>query len=316
MAIVDVVRLRNASATLKFDFQDETANETYRIQLDAVSRDFPGILAAAHAGLFTHNIPVRGARYPHSVYPLYVETYSFTVNETNQLFVDVDVAYTTLKAGESNREDKGTNPLNWPVEYGLSWAEEEYVIDKAYNVQPLGPGGVRQPEFGPVVNGALQEFDEPLVDTRRNAVLHISYNIGSLSEAITINEDYQGTTNSNQFTLAPGVVIQPRRAKFLGAETGGRQNANGVDYYQLTINVAILKTTEREINNVGWNFRDSDGELAPIKVRDEDSQEMVRPSEPLFLKLDGSKAAKNTAPTITYRYLEPVDYSPLLPGIS
>ena len=314
MAITNVRRMRGAQCTLTYDWKNESATETYRIEMDSASRDFPGLLFQAQSTTsgWANPIPLRGFRFPGNLaYPLFVESYQMQTTDEVERYIDVTVNYTSPKDGEENREDRPTNPLQWPAEYNISWIEEEYVIEEAYNVDPLGPASNRrQPSFGPVVNGALQEFDEPLVDTRRYPVLQITWNVSSLGSVIALNETFQGSTNKDTFLGA-----QPRRCKYLVAETSGKQVANDVTYYPMTVTVAVLRTTERLVNNVGWNYRTASGELAPAKVNDEESGELVRPSEPIFLKLDGAKADKGTAPVVRYRYLRELNYSQLLPPV-
>lgn len=315
MAITDVKRLRGASAMFRYDYRDEQIRETYRIEMNSSSRDFAGLLASAQSTTsgWTNPIPARGAIYPSSTgfyaYPIFVEAYEMAIREEREDHIDVQVIYTSLKAGESARE-KPTNPLQWPAEYAITWIEEEYVIEKALNVEALGKQNKRPANtWGPVVNGALQEFDEPLMDTRRTPVLQVTYNVGGLQAAIDLNEQYEFTTNNAEF-LGAG----PRRARFLVAETSGRLSANGFDYYQMTISIMIRKTTDRVVNNVGWNYLDDNLKLRRILVEDGEADDLVPTSEPKFLKANGDKADAGTAPTITYRYLEEVDYGPLVPA--
>lgn len=311
MAITDVKRLRGASALFRYDYKDEQIRETYRIEMNSTSRDFTGLLASAQSTTsgWTNPIPRRGVQYPWSVYPIFVEAYEMQTREEREDFIDVTVLYTSLKAGESPRE-RPTNPLQWPAEYSISWIEEEYVIERALNVEELGKQGKRPANtWGPVVNGALQEFDEPIMDTRRTPVLQVTYNVSGLQAAIDLNEQYEFTTNNAEF-LGAG----PRRARFLVAETSGRLSANGFDYYQMTVSIMIRKTTDRTINNVGWNYLDNNLKLRRILVEDGEADDLVPTSEPKFLKANGDKADAGTAPTITYRYLEEVDYGPLVPA--
>lgn len=313
MAITNVRRLRGASAVLRHDYADEVVKETYRIEMNSADRAFGTLLAQAQSTTsgWANPLPLRGARYHASTYPVFVDTYEMQTNEVREDHIDVEVTYTSLRPGEEQRQDRPANPLQWPAEYNISWIEEEYVIEEAYNVDALGPAATRrQPSFGPVVNGALQEFDEPLVDTRRYPVLHITWNVPVLGSVIALNETFQGTTNKDTFLGA-----QPRRCKYLVAETAGRQVANDIAYYPMTVTVAVLKSTERLVNNVGWNYRTAGGKLAAAKVIDEESGELVRPSEPIFLKLDGTKAAEGTAPVVRYRYLREVNYNQLLPPV-
>lgn len=317
---LDVKLLRSGTASFRYDFKSERISETYRIQLSKPSRDFPAILLDAQRSHWTDPVPLRGAIYPHtSIYAIYAESFDLTINDINQHFVDCEVTYTTLEPGEQPREEKGDNPLQWPAEFAINWVEEEVPITHAYNVETLGPAGQRPPTFGPVVNGALREFDEPLMKASRHAVLQIKYNVAALETAINLNELYQNTTNDSPLVLFLGNDIGVRQAEFLVAETSGRQLINDIAFYEMTISIAIRKTTDRIINNTGWVAWDAAakgglGDFVNIKMPDATTGKMELPSEPQFLNLDGTKAGEGVTPTITYRYLEPVDYTPLLPS--
>lgn len=317
--LFDVTLLRPATASFRYDFKQERISETYRIQLAKPSRDFPAILLDAQRPHWTDPVPLRGQLYPHtSIYAIYAETFEMSILDANQHFIDCEVNYTSLEPGEQDRDEKDDNPLNWPPEFSIDWVEEEVPITHAYNVQTLGPTGQRPPSFGPVVNGALREFDEPLMRTTRYAVVRIKYNVAQLETAININELYQGTTNNSVLVLFSGTTIGERQAEFLVAETSGRQKVNDIEYYEMTISIAVRRTTDRIINNVGWVAWDwaannNNGDFVNIKVADAATGNQELPSEPQFLNLDGTKAAPGVTPTVTYRYLEGVDYSPLLP---
>jgi len=293
--ILDVTLLRNATASFRHDFKQERISETYRIQLAKPSRDFPAVLSDAQRTHWSDPVPLRGQLYPHTdTYAVYADSFEMEILEANQHFIDCEVLYTSLEPGEQDRDEKSDNPLTWPPEFAINWVEEEVPITHAYNVETLGPAGQRTPQFGPVVNGALREFDEPLMRTTRYAVVQIKYNVAALETAINLNEAYQGTTNASELTLFDSTTIGERQAEFLVAETTGRQKLNDIAYYEMTISIAVRRTTDRIVNNVGWVAWDanagSGGDFVNIKVADATSGTMELPSEPQFLNLDGTKA--------------------------
>lgn len=319
MTVINVEKRRDVSGQFRWNFKDESIQETYWIYLDGNDNDMVSVIGQAQATNqgFTNPLPYRGAPYPSPYgFGINVDSYSFRTLDDSRSIIECSVTYTTVKGGEE-RESNYTNPLQAPTEFGISWIEEERVIERGYNKEPLGPGGHRKANtLGPIVNGALQEFDEPLVDTVRHPVLVIKYNVSAaagLSEVVAINEQFQWTTNSDRFLGA-----DPYRCKFLAADTPGKEVANGVAYFPITVTIAFLKSTDKILNNVGWNERMRVDPANPatglqvIKVRDPDSGEMVRPSEPVFLSLDGWKAPDKETPTITYRYLEPKPYASFL----
>ena len=107
-----------------------------------------------------------------------------------------------------------------------------------------------------------------------------------------------------------------RRLKFLAAEDLGRREENGVVYYPSEITVEVMPTTDLQLDNVGWHVwrqSDADGEttweLDRAKVKHDGVETDV--AAPINLTLDGTEGTDETPTSITYRYLNPVSYSPL-----
>lgn len=308
MAVAACTFVRDfGSAELSNRYTDESISARYIITLDAASDDWPTILEQAQAISGGGNTapPLRGESWPTNPgYGLYAKRFTMRLEnaENSLLRVLLDVSYLPLDAGEPDPGTSPDNPLFWPAEYDIQYAEEEFVVEQAKNVEAFtGAGGYGRPAgtLGPVTNSAGDETEEPLVDVERVAVVKIVKNVPNLDTIVSVNTNYARTTNSDNF-LGAG----PRRAKFIGAESGGKQNANGIIYYPMTVSVAIHKTTDRVVNNVGWNNLDFDGKKVKYTVNNDD------PSSPQFLTLSGGRTTAVTK--VTYRYLDEVSYAGLL----
>lgn len=319
MASVTSVTKTGAEGTITADYQGQAVTETFNIFMSGDGdHDFPGLIvkAAAASALF----PDLGDPWPTNAgFGLFAKSFAFKVKEEKNLqsVWECTVNYLPLQPGEPSTENTSTNPLGWPATYWLEWVEYEQAITKARNVEAFTGGFTRAAgTLGPVVNTAFQEFEEGLFDTVRDAVLVVKKNVATLSDVIARNRDFQLTTNSDTVLGA-----DPRRMKFLGADSGGKLTANGVNYYEMTTRIQVTKTTDREVNNVGWKELVDGQKLVNIKVpkpgATPDNQgkyadsDMEDTPEPLFLDLAGKKKTSGTQ-TITYRYLEEVPYTPLL----
>lgn len=310
MAVTSCVREREfGQASLSYKYGGESVTERFRIDMDAQSLDWPTILSQAQAlGGGNTPPPARGAAWPaNPTYGLYAKEYQFRVDPQRVTRCYLDVQYLPVESGESNPSQSTTNPLLWPAEYDIQYIEEEFVIEEARNVEAFtGTNHTRAANtLGPVVNSALDETEEPLVDTERVAVVKIVKNVASLNSIVSQNINFARTTNSDTFLGASA-----RRAKFIGAESGGRQVANGIEYFPMITSVAIYKTTDRILNNVGWNNINFGGDKVKYMVTDDETDELIEPSAPGFLTLAGGRS---TSPVkITYRYLDAVSYAGLL----
>ncbi len=107
-----------------------------------------------------------------------------------------------------------------------------------------------------------------------------------------------------------------RRLKFLAAEDLGRREENSVVYFPCEITIEVMATTDLRLDNVGWHvWRQSDAggettyELDRAKVKHQGKE--VDVAAPINLNLDGTEGNDDSPTSITYRYLDPVSYSPL-----
>lgn len=309
LQVNEVTVMRSPQAQLNGDYENESFQLEYWIYINEKSLDIPTIFKLAQAPGFTNSLPARMQKYPFSSnYDLYATSFVLKALDNHLTTYSCTVTFTALPPFGLSRTD---NPLDWPPEIRIaSWIEEEYVITHGWNREALGHGNSRPANtYGPIVNGALQEFDEPLMGTRRWPVISIRRNVpGStgLLHVVAIHEQYKESTNSVPFLGAPSLSCE-----YKGVLCSDLQRLNGVDYFTLDISILIRDTTAKTINNVGWNNLDFDGFLTVCKVRDPDTNELVRPSEPVFLTALGGRAAKGETPTITYDYLRFVDYNPL-----
>lgn len=295
-------------ADLSYRYGNESVTGVYIIGMNAIADDWATTLAQAQAlGSPNDAPPQRGAAWPANPgYGLYAKKFRLRPDPNLPTQAYLTVTYEPLEPGESNPETS-TNPLFWPAEYDVQYMEEEFVIEEARNVEAFtGTNHTRTANtLGPVVNSALDETEEPLVDIERIAVVKIRKNVPSLNAIVTQNVNFARTTNSDSF-LGAGA----RRAKFIGAESGGRQIANGIEYYPMLTSVAIYKTTDRVVNNVGWNNIDFGGTKVKYMVEDDETGDLVAPSAPGFLTLAGGRSTQPVK--ITYRYLDAVSYASLL----
>lgn len=310
MAVIQCERKRMFNAVLNGAYESEAIQVTFWLYLNSDTIDVPSMYVEAQNPAFTNPLPARWEHMPENPnYDLYATAFQFRNLDEHKRIVECQVTYSEIPPFGFQRTD---NPLDWPVEFSISWLEEEYVVERGWNKEALGRStNKRDPDtYGPIVNGAMQEFDQPLMDTIRHPVVAVKYNasgVNGLSQVVAINSTYQLTTNSDTFLGAAAY-----QCKFVGCETSGRQRLNGVDYYPITISVLIKSTTDVTLNNIGWNALGTDGKLVCAKVKDPDTGEQVRPSEPVFLAHDGSRAPSGETPVVTYRYLKPVLYYPIL----
>lgn len=290
-----VIKDGGISATLSDTYTGDAIRETYQIRLTSGERNPLVVEALANAG-GTNPLPQRGTLYGPSVgYGLYARRFDWSIVDPHLIWQCV-VNYEPLKPGEQD-PTSNSNPLAQPPTFSLDWIEYEAVITEAYNLDGFGDGidGYSRSieTLGPVVNSYGREFDEPLTDVRREAVLNITRNYATLDQIINIQETYAGTTNSDTFKGASA-----RRCKFLAIESGGIQTSNGIDFYRGTSRIKVGNTTDRELLNTGWEYLDADGDVVEHEG-----------AEPVFLTLAGRKSDEPV--NVTYRHLEAVAYAPL-----
>jgi hypothetical protein len=285
------------------DYKDEIPLR-YRCDFDGVQYDDPEAALAAAQAL---GLPVRRQRYtPFS--HLYCNSIRMSVSAERLDYWFADVVFSTPPEGEDD-EQQNENPLLRPPVFNIEYIEQEYVIEKARNVEGLlhgnGAGGNRAADtLGPIVNAAGTRPDEPIVDTERNAVLVIQRNFASLAEIIDLNETYQKTTNDADVALGSGTV-GARRLKYLMTSSLGKQIENGIEFWPGVTQIEVKKTTDLIIDNVGYDRWDGTAVTPFLTAAGE------RPGEPRNLNMDGGSGG-DFSHTITYRHLEEVDYSPLL----
>lgn len=312
--MANTCRRIGSGGSLSRRYSDEGAWEKFRVTLDTATSSIVTACNSARAANPTQ-FPLRGQAWPeHPTYGLYADSFDADIISETAAIWEITVRYAPLQPNESDTEGSNDNPLLWPAVFGLEWIEREVAITEARNVEAFT--GVNHSRsaltLGPVVNSALQEFDEGIFDSIREAVLVITRNVPSINDVLAIERDYGLTCNSDTV-----FGIGPRRYKYLGVETPGRQVANGIVYFPRVIRVAILKTTDKVVNNVGWHNLDFGGNIVKYKVRDVDDNGSaieppvyVDPAEPGFLTMAGGRST--TATKVTYRYLTEVPYAGLL----
>ena len=144
-------------------YADESVTARYVITLDAPSDDWPTILAQAQSlttSGSTYAPPQRGELWPtNSDYGLYAKRFTMRLEDPEKSLkrILLDVSYLPLDPGEPDPGNSPDNPLFWPAEYDIQYAEEEFVVEQARNVEAFtGAGGYGRPAgtLGPVTNSA------------------------------------------------------------------------------------------------------------------------------------------------------------------
>lgn len=310
MALVDChIEYAGVTATLSDTYSRDVIQETYKIILNSGERSPLVVENLANAG-GTNPLPIRGTLYGPAInYGLYARLFNFSMLQENGQVWRCQVTYEPLRPGEQNPQQAG-DPLNQPAVYTMEFVEYEQVIAEAYNVeQHGGPFNKYYREantFDAITNSIGREFDEPLTDVRRDAVVAVTKNVATLDELVDRQGTYAGTTNSDAWLGA-----SVGQLKYLSVSSSGLQTRNGVDFYAMTTRVEVLpianlpsgiRGTDRRVLNIGWAYYDADEKLVKHTG-----------SEPVNIDREtGRKKDDDAAPDIlTYRYLEPVAYAPL-----
>ena len=247
-------------------------------------------------------VPVRGVRLDEANW--YAQNFSVTRNQANRLHWDIEVQFGPPPEGEDQEQQKDDDPLKRPRVYDIQYIEQEYVIDKARNRESFGTVFTRAPgTLGPVVNSCWKRPDEPIVDTERNCTIVIEKNYASLGEIMSLNETYQRTTNSDTCNVG-GEEVGPNRLKYLCTRSGGRQQEGDTVYYPGITEIELKKTTDRIIDNVGYEYWDDDA-ADFVRAKDKDGEFV---GDPVNLNLDGTKNDGDPV-TISYYYLTEVAYA-------
>ena len=297
------------SATVHRELSSERITENYLVIYEGATVTN---VATAYSRALAVGLPTRTTFY--SGTSLFFESASPTIDPKNRNVWMWAVTWSPLPPGKSG-DSFDENPLDRPPEYGLRRRETDYPIVTGKNVEVLARangGGQRAADTsGRIVNAAGEEPDEQPLDTVSNPIVVISRNYPSLQPIANLNTTYQLTTNSAAINDWP-----IRRLKFLAAEDLGRKEENGVVYFPCEISIEVMATTDLKLDNVGWHaWRQNDAggettyELDRAKVKHDGKE--VDVAAPINLNLDGTEGTDDSPTSITYRYLDPVSYSPL-----
>jgi hypothetical protein len=291
----------------------DTFTLRYQVEFDAIQTD--PYVALPLAKLATPD-PVPSLR---SVYPgrsnIFVSTISVTVADESRSVFNYDVAYAVPAPNEQEPAGQDADPSNRPGRRNIEYIATENPIVEARNVEGLshgdGKGGNRAAStLGPIVNAAGKRADESLMETTYEGVLVFEKNYPTIGAIDALNQDYVGTTNS-----AAVLGYDARRLKYLVTESLGQLFEGENEYWPGLTRVAIKKTTDLIIDNVGYDYwkaknvfaNPPDHEEGWIRAKDLNGDDMA---EPINLKLNGDKGGNHTE-VITYRYLEEKAYGPL-----
>lgn len=302
--------LVDTSITATRDYQDTVI---YKYQADLGQNIAnPRTAMAIAQSLGPNPLPIRRAVLagsPLDGASLYVnEIHGERTKEHREVWM-FDVSFAPAPKGE-DEDQQNENPLLRPPVFGVRYIEEEYVVKQARNVQSLGvdigAGGPFRAAgtLGPIVNGASRRPDEPIVRTRRRAVITIAKNFADLGTIMDMNEDYQDTTNSDSVVIG-NKTFSPRRLKYEVTEDGGKQVENNITFYPGLTEIGIHKTTDLILDNVGFEYYTGGGaDNKLIRAKDDEGLDTA---EPVNLSLEGFLILGTTQ--ITYRDLEEVAYS-------
>jgi hypothetical protein len=269
----------------------------YELITDSVILDPLDALAIAR-GL---GVPQYGAQWSNAYW--FAQDFSMDRIDGNRAHWDITVTFSPPPEGEDD-EQQNENPLARPAVYDIQYIEQEYVIEEARNVEAFGTVFTRAPDtLGPIVNACYRRPDEPIVDTERNGVIVIEKNVPTLGAVMALNNTYARTCNSDTCTVG-GQSIDPRRLKFLCARSGGRQQEGDIVYYPAIIEIEIKKTTDKILDNVGYEYWNDDADDFE-RAKDKDGEFV---GDPVNLNLDGTLNESDPT-TISYRYLTEVAYS-------
>lgn len=296
MAVTSVIiPPKGISGTLASKYTEESITERFQIIFDAPIFNLPLIILQAHFA--NPRFPDRGQSWP--LFPDYgLFAKKFQLEDGGELGThwNCSVGYEPLQPGESNTEGVSDNPLFWPPTWNLEEFEYDEVVAKGKNVQAFSGHYPRAAlTLGAFVNSFGDETEEPIVEPASDAIFVRTDNVATLNEILQVQDYYRRTCNSDTI-----YGIGPRRFKFLNCKSGGQQTANGISYYQRIIRVQLMKSTDRTINNVGWQYEKDSGS----EVTQHDG------SQPVFLTTAGKKSS--TPVTIEYRYLDEVTYASIL----
>lgn len=209
--------------------------------------------------------------------------------------------YRPLRSGEDANGEVAT-PLDLPIKYWLEFASSSEVVREAVNVETLGPNNERGSELGPIQNGALQDYDEPLERLRHRTYLVADRPVANLTALLAINEQYDGTENSDNFYGYP-----PGHARFAGVSSSQELELNGIKYYLATIRVEMSRERfEHKIVNRGYKYYKTVFDALQGELTD------TTGSEPELIDQRGVLIPKGEkGDTITYRDLTPKPYAGL-----
>jgi hypothetical protein len=235
---------------------------------------------------------------------------------SNRQVWQFDVTFGPPPEGE-DEDQQNENPLLRPPVFGIDYQDTEYVVKQARNVDDfVCVNGQRRPPLtlGAIHNTAFKRPDEPILRTRRLPVITIAKNYADLGAIMSLNENYQDTTNSDSITLGTHTFVA-RRLKYELTREGGKQIENGITFFPGVTEISINKTTDLVLDNVGFDYA-----VVPAvgndfafhqRAKDADGEDSA---EPVNLKMDGSLAGSgviggDAAIQITFRDLAPVAYS-------
>lgn len=276
-----------------------TGSATFKYELETDSVILSPLTALAIGrGL---GVPQHGAQLDDAYW--FAQNFKTVRNESNRKFWFIDAIFSPPPEGEDDAQQV-ENPLERPAVYDVQYIEKEIVIREARNRQAFGAVFTRAiGTLGPIVNAAYRRPDEPIVDTVRNAVIVIEKNYATLGAIMSLNETFQLTTNSDTCTVG-GESIAANRLKYLGTFSGGRQQEGDVVYYPGRTEIELMKSTDRTLDNVGYEFWNPTAEEYE-RAKDKDEEYTA---DPVNLDL-GGEFGGDTLTTIDWYYLQEVAYA-------
>lgn len=297
------------SGSESMDSQSDSVTLHYEVEYDTAPTNFYDALQLARSASGTP-VPARRSLYSSPSAILLANAFSATIDwksDKRSTLWKWAVTFSPPPQGDGNGEASiHENPLERPPIFNIQYMDVEEVLTEARNVEYLargdGTGSARAiGTLGPIVNAAGIRPDEPIMRTKRQAVIVIQKNFPTLAAITERNDEYEDSTNDG---TVHGYTI--RKLEYQLTESLGMQVENGYTFWPGVTSILIKKSTDLKLDNVGYQYWTvPDGEL----VRAKDSEGDFT-AEPVNLTVAGALSTDGPHP-LTWRHLTEKNYAPL-----
>lgn len=218
---------------------------------------------------------------------LYLFSVDLEQNATKKTLWTITGTYQNLHNGLTGA-DANTNPFSRPWKYRIDFETYSVAITEGANLEAItsaSPAGYRDENtWGPLVNTALQPFEEVFTEPRTRSVLVAWKNFPSLSGIYSIQRLYGDSLNSSTFLGYPKY-----HCEFRSIEASELVRESNVEYYVGTVRILLSPIPLTVLlNNKGWKVWELGGPNGHKLVDAvDDNNDPV--SEPIFLDSVGGK---------------------------